>query len=345
MRMNSRKTMACAGLLLAVAARLAGQAAMPESGAVAARQAVSAEPADRISDPVLKPNPMDVLRQFEPAADEEYRLGRGDELTVDFAGRPEMQAKLVVGPDGRVSLPLAGELVLSGLTRSEAAKLIASALSSYYANLEAQIAITKYTANTVVVLGAVDHPGVVTFEGAPTLLKALSIGGLQTDPKKVTQVPERCAIYRGQDQVVWVELKALIDSGNPLADLRLRRDDVIYVPNGAERFVSVLGEVHNPGAIQLLNNSTLASVLSGAGGFLETAGNSPHIQIVDPSNGKSRLISFKDVLNPAKTLEVTLHPGDIIFVPRSGFNRATYVLQRLSPLMQLSTLSYMIGPL
>jgi len=34
-------------------------------------------------DPQLKHNPMDVLRAFQPPADEEYRLGRGDEITVD----------------------------------------------------------------------------------------------------------------------------------------------------------------------------------------------------------------------------------------------------------------------
>jgi len=89
----------------------------------------------------------------------------------------------------------------------------------------------------------------------------------------------------------------------------------------------------------------LASVLAGAGGFTEKAGNSPHIQIVDPASGTSRYVTFRDLLNPAKSLEVTLHPGEIIFVPRSGFNRATYILERLSPMMQLSTLSYMIGPL
>jgi polysaccharide export outer membrane protein len=293
----------------------------------------------------LKQNPLEALRQFEPAADEEYRLGKGDELMVDFAGRPEMQLRPVVGPDGRITLPLAGNLLLAGLTRVEAAKAIATALSSYYANLDAQVSVTKYTANSVDVLGAVDHPGVVTFEGVPTLLGALTRSGLETDPKKVTQVPERCAIYRGQDQVVWVELKALIDSGNPLADMRLRRGDVIYVPNGSERFVSILGEVQHPGPVPLLNNSTLASVLAGAGGFTEKAGNTPHIQIVDPKGGTSRLVTFRDILNPAKSLEVTLHPGEIIFVPRSGFNRATYVLERLSPMMQLSTLSYLIGPI
>ena len=342
--MNFQKGLVAAGLILAATSGVSSLSAQ-KLGMEGVAGSQAGQPVGQSADPVLKQNPLEALRQFEPSADEEYRLGKGDELLVDFAGRPEMQVKPVVGPDGRITLPLAGNLVLAGLTRAEAAKTIATALSSYYANLDVQVSVTRYTANSVDVLGAVDHPGVVSFEGTPTLLGALTRSGLETDPKKVAQLPERCAIYRGQDQVVWVELKALIDSGNPLADLRLRRGDVIYVPNGAERFVSILGEVQHPGPIPLLNNSTLASVLAGAGGFTEKAGNSPHIQIVDPASGTSRYVTFRDLLNPAKSLEVTLHPGEIIFVPRSGFNRATYILERLSPMMQLSTLSYMIGPL
>jgi len=296
-------------------------------------------------DPVLKPNPLEALRNFEPAEDEEYRLGKGDEIVIDFPGRAEMQAKLTIGPDGRITLPLAGDLMVSGLTRTEAAHAVSSALEKYYAHLEAQITVSKYTANRVIVLGDVEHPGIVTFDGAPTLLEALTRSGLVTDPKKSPRIPERCAVYRGREQVVWVDLKALVDSGNPLADLRLRRDDVVYVPNGGERFVSVLGEVQHPGAIQLTSSSTLPSVLAEAGGFTEKAGNTPRIQIVDPKNGTSRLISSRDLVNPSKALEVTLHPGEIIFVPQSGFSRATYYLQRLSPLFQLSTLSYLVGNL
>ena len=141
--------------------------------------------------------------------------------------------------------------------------------------------------------------------------------------------------------MVWVELRKLVESGNTLADLRLRRDDVIYVPSLAERFVSVLGEVQHPGAVPLTSNSTLASVLADAGGFTDQAGNNPHIQIVDPSTGTSRVLAFKDVLNPAKSREVTLKPGEIIFVPKTGFARATYVFQRLNPLFQLSSLAYL----
>ena len=138
--------------------------------------------------------------------------------------------------------------------------------------------------------------------------------------------------------MVWVELKELIESGNTLADLRLRRDDVVYVPNGGERFVSVLGQVQHAGAVPLTGTSTLTSVLAQAGGFTDAAGNKPHIQIVDPATGTSRVITMSDLLNPAKSLEITLKPGEIIFVPQSKFFRATYAVERLSPMITAAAL-------
>lgn len=299
-----------------------------------------------IPDPTLKPNPIEAMRKFEPPADEEYRLGKGDEITIDFTGRPEIQAKLVVGPDGRISLPLAGEIMLSGLTRTDAAKSIVTALTPFYPNLAAQVTVTKYTANRVLVMGAVEHPGPIEFDGVPTLLEAVTRGGLPTvGPDKKPQIPDRCAIYRGSDQVLWVQLKQLIDSGNPLADLRLRRDDVIYIPDPSERFVSVLGAVDHPGAVPLLSNSTLASVLAAAGGITDKAGNSPRVQIVDPAAGTSRTIAFNDLLKPAKSLEVTLKPGEIVYVPRTGFYRFSYYLERLNPLATMGTVLAYAGVL
>jgi polysaccharide biosynthesis/export protein len=183
------------------------------------------------------------------------------------------------------------------------------------------------------------------------LLEVLARGGVEAGPNRsgqtpeVNQIPERCAIYRGSEQVVWVELRALMESGNAMADLRLRRDDVVYVPSISERFVSVLGEVQHPGAIPLAHNSTIASLLAQAGGLSDHAGNNAHIQIVDPASGRARVLTLKDVLDPAKSLEVTLKPGQIIYVPKSGFYRATYVLERLSPLITVASLAVYAGVL
>jgi polysaccharide export outer membrane protein len=328
--------------LLAGAVSLACAQAPPPMQNPAAADAQSTD----TPGPKLKPNPLQALRQFEPAADEEYQVGRGDEIQVDFAGRPELTSKLVVGPDGRITLPLAGEVMLAGETRSAAARKIEQALSAYYSNLSAMVTVTKYTANRVLVLGAVDHPGPMVFDGNPTLLEAITRGGLPlVGPLKRPQIPDQCAIYRGSDQVMWVQLRQLVDSGNPLADLRLRRDDVVYVPDPSDRFISVMGEVNHPGPVELNSTSTLSGVLALAGGISEHAGNNPHIQIVDGKTGSSRTISFKDVLKPSKALEITMKPGDIIFVPQSGFYKATYVLERLSPLTTLMTLAAVNGAL
>ena len=314
-----------------------------ESGTAAQKQA--ATNGQNPPEPSLKQNPLDALRNFEASPTDEYRLGKGDEITLDFTGLSEMQAKLVVGPDGRVSLPVCGEVMVSGLTRPEAAKAVESALAPYYTNIAVEITVTKYTANRVLLLGAVDHPGSLLFDGTPTLLEAITRGGVETGVNKITQVPERCAIYRGSDQVIWVELRTLLESGNPLVGIRLQRDDVIYVPSQSERIVSVLGDVQHPGAIELTHNSTLASIIAEAGGFNDKAGTKPHIQVVDPSTGKSQLLSFNDLLDPTKGLEVTLKPGEIIYVPRSGFNRATYVLERINPALSVASMALYTGVL
>jgi polysaccharide export outer membrane protein len=333
-QVNGRILKVCLGVLLA--------STMCVSAAWSQAQAAASEP----QNPTLKPNPLDALRKFEPAADEEYQLGRGDEIQVDFTGRPELQAKQIVGPDGRITLPLAGEVMLAGETRSGAAKKVEAALAPYYANLSVLVTVSKYTANRVLVLGAVDHPGPVVFDGAPTLLEAITRGGLPlVGPLKRPQIPDQCAIYRGSDKVMWVQLRQLVDSGNPLADIRLRRDDVVYVPDPSDRFISVMGEVNHPGPVELNNNSTLSSVLAMAGGITEKAGGNPHVQIVDTKSGASRTITFKDILNSSKSLEITLHPGDIVFIPASGFYRATYFLERLTPLTTLATLAAVNGAL
>jgi polysaccharide export outer membrane protein len=310
------------------------------------------------SEPELKTNPLTVLREFEGPPNQEYTLGRGDEIAIDFAGHPELSAKRVIGPDGRITLPPAGAVVVVDKTREQAAETVAAALSPFYKELSVTVGVDKYTSNRVLLLGAVDHPGPVSFDAPPTLLEVLTIGGgiarvnpassipgptgITAQARVASAVPERVAIYRGSDQVMWVDVKGLIDTGNALADLRLKRGDIVYVPSATERYVSVLGQVSHPGALLLDNNTTLPKLLAEAGGITQLAGRNPTIEVISPSTGKSRMIPFKALLQPG-SLEVTLKSGDVIFVTESGFNSATYVLERLSPLLSIFTTAALLG--
>jgi polysaccharide biosynthesis/export protein len=299
--------------------------------------------------PELKTSPLKMLEEFEPAANAEYELGPGDEISLDFPGRPELAGKKVVGPDGRITLNLAGSIDVSNKTRNEVAKLIDDALAPYYKGLSVTVSIDKYGSNRVVVIGNVVHPGVIYFDDTPTLLDVIARAGMMPSTNTVTAttsgpsvsprdgIPERCAIYRGNDEVVWVDLRALLQSGSTMADMRLRRNDIVYVPAQQEVFVSVLGNVAHPGAVSLTPQSTLTSVLAQSGGLAE--GSSGTIQIIQPSTGKTVHIAFKSLLSLKGADEVQLHPGDVIFVPQSGFYKATYIVQRLAPITSLGTIA------
>jgi polysaccharide biosynthesis/export protein len=301
------------------------------------------------SNPQLKLSPMKTLQSFEPAENEEYVLGPGDEVSLDFPGHPELSGKKVVGPDGRITLSLAGAVNVGDKNRNDAAKLVVEALSPYYKDLTVTINIDKYGSNRVVIIGSVQHPGVLYFDNTPTLLDVIARGGLLASatspgpsggggPAGVRDgIPERCAIYRGNDQVVWVDLRQLLQSGNSMADLRLRRNDIVFVPAQQEIFVSVLGSVMHAGAIALTPESTLASVLAEAGGLAEGA--AKNIQIIQPSTGKTMTIPFKSLLTLKGTDEVKLHAGDVVFVPQSGFFKSTYVIQRLSPVASIGAIA------
>jgi len=304
--------------------------------------------------PELKQNPLAVLRAFEPPADQEYELGRGDEISVEVIGRPELTSKHVIGPDGRITLSVAGSVLLADKTRGEAATEIQTSLSKYYSNVTVSVGVDHYTSNHILLLGAVEHPGLMAFDKTPTLLEVISRGGLPlqgppgnagTTASPVSSarpvvVPEQCMIYRGDQTMVTVQLRSLLDEGNPLADMRLKRDDIVFVP-GQDRYVSVLGQVLRPGNERLDSRSTLSQLLADAGGITEKAGHDPAIQIIHRGT-KTQIVSYKTLLD-SKPLDLTLQSGDIIFVPQSGLDRVGYVFEKISPLVTLFTASALIA--
>jgi polysaccharide biosynthesis/export protein len=312
-----------------------------QQGAAAAAPPTTADQSAPAT-PQLKLSPEKRLENFQPAVDEEYQLGAGDEISLDFPGRPELSRKYIIGPDGRITLPIAGPLMVSGLTRAGASKAIVDALSADYTNLSVTVSIDKYGSNRVTVLGNVQHPGVFYFDNTPTLLDAVSRGGLQSTPSNKDGLPDRVMIYRGNDQVLEVDLRTLLRSGSAMADMRLRRNDIVFIPSQADQFVTVLGEVRNPGAIPLTPESTLPSVLAQAGGLGEGAG-SPNITIIQKSANTSRVVPWKQLMTPSGVAEVKLQAGDVIVVPKSGFYKVTYFLQRLSPVTSLLTLGTLAG--
>lgn len=287
-----------------------------------------------------------LLSAFEAGPEDEYRLGAGDELEIDVAGRPELARKESVGPDGRITMSLPDEIKVEGLTRREAEAAIESELRRYYVEPSVSIVVTRYASNRVLLLGAVQHPGEIAFDGPPTLLAALAGGGTLTTGgnnavNKTQDLPERCEIFRGDDRMVWVNVKKLVETGNSLANLRLKRGDVVFVPSPDQRYVTVLGQVTHPGAIPVTDASTIAEVIAQAGGLTPAAGGNPKLHLFDPATKTQQVIAFKDVKGATKRPVPLLHEGSILFVPETGVAKIGYILQQFGGITDLGTLVFL----
>jgi polysaccharide biosynthesis/export protein len=287
------------------------------------------------------------LQAFEGTGDEEYRLGCGDQISIMVVGHAEATGKQIVGPDGIVTLPYVGGVKVSDLTRGDAAKAITQALTPYYQNPSVVVGVDVYSSNNILVLGAVAHPGLMQLDGPATLLSVMSRAGMSSEPSsaiigKPTGVPERVAVFRGNQSIIWTDFKQLLEGARPELQLRVRKNDVVYVPSPHERYVSVFGEVLHPGLVDLQNGSTLVQLLAESGGILtDRAGQHPKIQIIHEFTGSIQTVDYADILQ-SKKIELKLEDGDIIYVPQSKFERVSVTFVKISPLLSIATLATLI---
>ena len=118
--------------------------------------------------------PEEIVRRFEAPEMTSYTLGNGDEISVDVWNHPELSGHHVVGPDGKITIPIAGIIKVSDLSREDAQKAIAASFSRYYSDLSVTMRVDRYTSYRVYVLGRSGIPGVLQFDTQPTLLDVIT---------------------------------------------------------------------------------------------------------------------------------------------------------------------------
>jgi polysaccharide export outer membrane protein len=267
-----------------------------------------------------------------------YVLGAGDHLSVQVLGRPEMSARHVVGPDGRISMPLVGTLRLAALTREEAAATVEKEMRRYFKQPAVALSVEQYSANRVTVLGRVQNPGVINFDKVPTILEVLArAGGLPVLDKQATLT--RCAIFRGRDKVVWIDLKHLLARSDPTYNIRLKPNDIVYIPDSGDTSVYVMGAVPRPGAYRLTPDMSLLDALAQAGGPSEDAA-SQEIAIYRPSRQALEQVPLKSLLTADRRVNFALEEGDIVYVPKSTMAEVGYVLRQLAPGLRFLTFGF-----
>lgn len=284
-------------------------------------------------------SPRSAVEAFKSQTVDEYRLWDGDQITIDIVGRPELSGQQFVGPDGDISLQIVGAVKVRDKTREEAAEAVTKALSRYYKNVYATVRVDTYASNRVTVLGRVEHPGPVQFDTPPSLIDILSkAGGFPL--LRPEQVLTRCSVIRG-DQILWIDIARLL-SGDMTLNIKLQRNDVVYIPDAFDTSVFVLGAVGKPGAYRLTPQMSILDALSQAGGPLES-GNMREIHLIRPDKGVNLEINLEALMTPDRQMVLALKEGDILWVPRSDVAQVGYILRTLSPFTQMFMMGATFG--
>jgi polysaccharide biosynthesis/export protein len=110
-------------------------------------------------------------------ASPDYRLTPGDKLRVEVYKDAQLSQSLQIRPDGKVTLPLVGDIVAAELTPIQLRDRITTSLKEYITNPVVTVIVVEASPVTVFVMGEVLQPGAVPMRGPMTVLQALAMAG------------------------------------------------------------------------------------------------------------------------------------------------------------------------
>jgi|SRR5665213_1039027 len=127
-----------------------------------------------------------------PAAGE-YRLGLGDKLRIEVYKDAQFSQNVEIRPDGKITLPLVGDIDANGRTPAQLRETIVTELKTYMTNPVVTVIVVDVKLPVAYVMGAVNHPGAVTLQDDQlTVLQALALaGGLKDFASKDIRILRR----------------------------------------------------------------------------------------------------------------------------------------------------------
>jgi polysaccharide export outer membrane protein len=111
------------------------------------------------------------------AAADRYRVQPGDVLEISVWKEKDLQAEVLIRPDGGMSFPLAGDITATGKSIEELRGDIAARLKSYIPDPVVTVAVKQIGGNHIYVLGKVNRAGEFPFSRPVDVMQALSLAG------------------------------------------------------------------------------------------------------------------------------------------------------------------------
>ena len=160
----------------------------------------------------------------------EYRLGPGDKLRIEVYKDAQLSQSVQIRPDGKITLPLVGDIEATGRTPIELRDTIATSLKEYITNPTVTVIVVEALASQVYVMGEVTHPGPMPLHGPTTILQALAMAGGFKDFANTKDV--RVLRPTGDAAVQTIKFNYKDAINGDVKPFYLRSGDTVIVPDG-----------------------------------------------------------------------------------------------------------------
>lgn len=265
-----------------------------------------------------QPAPQSAPPPVEKTSPVPYLLAADDVIDISVINFSNLSSRMVIPPDGMITVPLLEPIPVTGKTTTELAKLLTEKWRKYVVNPSVTVSLTQKRKQSVLFYGYVGRVGTLEYRPGLRIIEALAESGgaaVNGDLRKVTLTRQS-----GEKRVL--DLHHPETKRGTEMDVELASGDVIYVPEYRTQ-ITILGEVGAPGSIEYKENMTILDLLRAANNVKsETADLAAATLLRDGEEIKVDLDAL--LLRGDLSKNIILAAGDRLLVPE--IKNRTYVL-------------------
>lgn len=247
-----------------------------------------------------------------------YVIGFGDKLVISVFRNSDIDSSPQVDTMGNISIPLLGDIKVSGLTTYQLRDKITEGLRKYITNPQVTVTVSTYQSQKITFLGEVGSPGILQIEKPQPIAELISKVGGFTENAYRDNVTIIRKDSKGSRQIINVDMRKMLEEGDTTQNISIYKDDIVYVPKDIRK-VTVLGEVASPGTVAVKERLGILEALAKVGGFTDAANKNSIIIMGKDDKSHVRILDYQQILdNKDLSKNITLSDGEVIYVPREN---------------------------
>jgi len=162
--------------------------------------------------------------------DDGFVIGNGDRLAISVWKQPDLSRTLPVRSDGKISLPLIGEVKAAGETPLKLEEEITGKLQPYLAEPEVTVIVEQINSEKFNILGRVAKPGSYPLVNPTTVLDAIALAGGCRDFAKQKDIYILRRHSDGTETKLPFNYQAVIKGKNTAQNIELEPHDTVVIP-------------------------------------------------------------------------------------------------------------------